>query len=114
MAKRRLSLSPEHDGHSPYTPEPKKRKIGDPASNEPSSSNTTDTRVAHSPAPVASDSSATLDGDEPSSPQLAPSKDKGKAVEKDPAVLELERLREEVAQKNAVRVYYLLLSNQVF
>ncbi|KAF8579014.1 hypothetical protein K439DRAFT_1638373 [Ramaria rubella] len=56
-------------------------------------------RVARSPAPETSDSSsATLNEESP------PSKDKGKAVEKDPMMLELEQLRKEIAHKNEMLI----------
>jgi hypothetical protein len=96
--KRRLSVSPGCSHQPQDTPEPKKRKLSTVVSNVANTAGPSHSPVAPSPEPVTSDSSATLDEDSPPSQD----KGKGKAVERDPIMVELEQLRREVAQKNEV------------
>ncbi|KAF8531929.1 hypothetical protein JB92DRAFT_2847599 [Gautieria morchelliformis] len=94
--KRRLSVSPERSHQPQDTPQPKKRKLSTVVSNEANTAGPSHPPVALSPEPAPSDSSVTLDGDSPP----ARDKGKGKAVEQDPIMVELEQLRREVAEKN--------------
>lgn len=98
-------MSPIRSQQPQDAPEHKKRKPNAPVSSGTSKvAGGSRPQVARIPAPPVSDSSITLDGDSP------PSKDKGKAVEKDPLILELERLRKEVLHKNEVCVAHHLPS----